>query len=220
MTRHRALEVSPEIRSALPILSRAAGEIGHMAIRNRGTIGGSLAHADPAAELPLVSVLLDAKIITRSRSGERTIAARDFLLGPMTSALGAGEIITEIRFPIPPGGVRFGFAEMCRRRGDFAIVAAACAVSFDARRRCIGARIAIGGAGSAPIAIDLNGAEGPDSLIAQAPEAAARAADPAADIHASADFRLRLVRVMTARAIRQCFGDAPPDAPARDANDA
>ena len=142
LTRHRTLETSPAIRAALPILARAAAEIGHLAIRNRGTIGGSLVHADPAAEWPLLAILLDAKLVARSMRGARTIGAREFFSGPMTSAIEPDEILTEIRFPIAPPTTRFGFAEVCRRRGDFAIVAVACAIGFDSRNRCVSAKSA------------------------------------------------------------------------------
>ncbi len=209
MTRHRTLETAPEIRAALPILARGAAEIGHVAIRNRGTIGGSLVHADPAAEWPLLAMLLDAKLVARSARGERTIAARDFFLGPMTSAIEPGEILTEIRFPIAPSATRFGFAEVCRRRGDFAIVAVACVIGFDSRNRCICADISIGGAGPTPVIVHAAGAAltstGTHRAIDAAAEMAAAEADPSADIHASAEFRRHLVRVLTERALRQCF---------------
>lgn len=213
MTRHRTLETAPEIRAALPILARGAAEIGHVAIRNRGTIGGSLVHADPAAEWPLLAMLLDAKLIARSARGERTIAAREFFLGPMTSAIEPSEILSEIRFPIAPPATRFGFAEVCRRRGDFAIVAVACAIGFDSRNRCISADISIGGAGPTPMLVQAAGAAltstgDTNRAIDAAAEMAAAEADPSADIHASAEFRRHLVRVLIERALRQCFGPA------------
>lgn len=213
MTRHRTLETAPEIHAALPILARGAAEIGHVAIRNRGTIGGSLVHADPAAEWPLLAMLLEAKLVARSARGERTIAAREFFLGPMTSAIEPGEILTEIRFPIAPSATRFGFAEVCRRRGDFAIVAVACAIGFDSRNRCICAEISIGGAAPTPVIVHAAGAaltstEDTHRAIDAAAEMAAAEADPSADIHASAEFRRRLVRVLTERALRQCFDSA------------
>ena len=212
MTRHRALETSPEIRAALPILARGALEIGHLAIRNRGTIGGSLVHADPAAEWPLLAVLLDAKLVARSTHGARTIAAREFFPGPLTSAIEPDEILTEIRFPILPAATRFGFAEICRRRGDFAIVAVACAIGFDSRNHCVSAEISIGGANPTPMIAAAAGATlkstNEANAIEAAAEMAAAAADPSSDIHASAEFRRRLVRVLTERALRQCFDTA------------
>lgn len=212
MTRHRTLETAPEIRTALPIVAQAAAEIGHVAIRNRGTIGGSLVHADPAAEWPLVAILLDAKLIARSIRGARTIAAREFFSGPLTSVLEPDEILTEVRFPIAPPATRFGFAEICRRRGDFAMVAVACAIGFDARGRCIAAEISIGGANSTPVmshaaSAALRSSNNIDRAIAAAAQSAAGEADPSSDLHASADFRRKLVRVLTERALRQCFSE-------------
>lgn len=213
LTRHRTLETAPEIRAALPILAQAAAEIGHVAIRNRGTIGGSLVHADPAAEWPLLAVLLDAKLVAHSIRGARTIAAREFFSGPLTSAIEPDEILTEIRFPMLPAATRFGFAEICRRRGDFAIVAVACAIGFDSRGRCVFAEISIGGANPTPIiaaaaAAALKSPGEANDTIGTAAQIAAAAADPSSDIHASAEFRRHLVRVLTERALRQCFGAA------------
>ncbi len=213
LTRHRTLETSPEIGAALPILARAAAEIGHLAIRNRGTIGGSLVHADPAAEWPLLAILLDARLVARSIRGARTIAAREFFSGPMTSAIEPDEILTEIRFPIAPPTTRFGFAEVCRRRGDFAIVAVACAIGFDSRNRCVSSEISIGGANPTPVIAATAGAalkSTSDAMRAvdDAAEMTAAEADPSSDLHASAEFRRHLVRVLTGRALRQCFGAA------------
>ncbi len=213
LTRHRTLETSPAIRAALPILARAAAEIGHLAIRNRGTIGGSLVHADPAAEWPLLAILLDAKLVARSMRGARTIGAREFFSGPMTSAIEPDEILTEIRFPIAPPTTRFGFAEVCRRRGDFAIVAVACAIGFDSRNRCVSAEISIGGANPTPVVaasagVALKSTSDANRAIDEAAEMAATEADPSSDLHASAEFRRHLVRVLTERALRQCYGPA------------
>src|SRR5262245_52540923 len=125
LTRHAALETAPVVRARFPVLAEAMSHVGHLAVRNRGTIGGSLAHADPAAELPLLAVLLDADIGTRTPRGVGAHAARDFFLGPLATALGDDEIVTEVVLPaLPPGGGS-AFAEVALRGGDFAIVAAA-----------------------------------------------------------------------------------------------
>ena len=108
LTRHRQIEVSDEARTAHPLVSRAAAEVGHLAIRNRGTIGGSLVHADPAAEWPLVAVALGAQLILRSQSGARTIAARDFYLAPLTTTIEPHELLCEVRFPIGSGQTKCG----------------------------------------------------------------------------------------------------------------
>ena len=150
LTRHRTLEASPEARAAEPLLARAAREVGHLAIRNRGTIGGSLAHADPAAEWPLVATALDAHVVLRSARGARELSARAFFTGPLTTAIGPDEILTEVRFPVADQPARFGFQELCRRPGDFAIVAVACRVSLDDRGICRAAALAVGGVHGTP----------------------------------------------------------------------
>jgi CO/xanthine dehydrogenase FAD-binding subunit len=121
LTRHRQLEISDEVRTAQPLISRAAAEVGHLAIRNRGTIGGSLVHADPAAEWPLVAVTLNAQFVLRSQDKTRTVAARDFFLAPLTTAIQADEMLCEVHFPIAAGRTVWGFQELCRRPGDFAL---------------------------------------------------------------------------------------------------
>src|SRR5277367_6627982 len=123
LTRHRDLEHSPVIASMLPVMSAAMAHVAHLAIRNRGTIGGSLSHADPAAELPMLAVLLDAVITIESANGARTLPARKFFVGPLTTALAEGEIVTEVPFPPLPATGGWDFAECAQRTGDFAIAA-------------------------------------------------------------------------------------------------
>ena len=127
LTRHRQLEISEDARTALPLIARAAAEVGHLAIRNRGTVGGSVVHADPAAEWPLVTVTLDAQLALRSaENNTRTVAARDFFLAPLTTTIEPDEMLCELRFPIASGDrAVWGFQEFCRRPGDFAIAAVA-----------------------------------------------------------------------------------------------
>ncbi len=146
LVRHYQLETSPLIARHLPVLSCAMTHVAHLAIRNRGTIGGSLAHADPAAELPMMALLLDAELRIASIAGERTVAARDFFLGALTVDLAAGEIITQIALPKLPPRTGWGFAEVARRHGDFALaaVAATLTVSGGAIEQ---ARIALTGVG-------------------------------------------------------------------------
>jgi carbon-monoxide dehydrogenase medium subunit len=210
MTRHREVETSAELRAALPILPLAAAEIGHLAIRNRGTIGGSMVHADPAAEWPMIAALLDARLFLYSARGERRVRAREFITGPLSSAIEPDEILTAIRLTRPTERARFGFAELCRRRGDFALVAAACQIDFDARGECVRAAVAVAGANPTPVLVPgmtelIRGASAADEACAQAAEAAASIVDPSSDIHASAEFRRRMVRVMVERALQQCF---------------
>jgi CO/xanthine dehydrogenase FAD-binding subunit len=205
LARHRALETSPVVRERFPVVSEAAAQIGHLAIRNRGTFGGSLAHADPAAEWPIIALLLDAEIRTARAGGGRRIAAKDFFVSVMTTALDPAEIVTEVRLPGVPAHTGWGFEELSRRPGDFALAATAALVTIEGGR-CTDARIALGGV--APTAVRASAAEAvlrgqriDAALARQAAERARDAADPSGDVHASADYRRHLVSVLTRRAI-------------------
>src|SRR5215831_110713 len=125
LTRHHALETSPVIKAHLPIMTAAMQHVAHLAVRNRGTIGGSLSHADPAAELPMMAVLLEAELTIASPRGSRIVPAQAFFLGTLTTALAADELLAVVRFPKLPAGSGWGFAEVARRRGDFALAAVA-----------------------------------------------------------------------------------------------
>ena len=213
MTRHRQVEVSEEVQAAQPLLARAAAEVGHLAIRNRGTIGGSLVHADPAAEWPLVAVTLDAQFVVRSHESTRTIAAREFFRGPLMTAIESNEILCEVRFPLAPPGAVWGFQELCRRPGDFAIVAVACLLSLDHSGTCSAVALAVGGAHATPLHIPdvgtvISGSKGEDAVITEAAEKAAAAVDPSGDVHGSADYRRRMVKVLTARALKEAWAKA------------
>lgn len=213
MTRHRQVEVSEDVKAAQPLLARAAAEVGHLAIRNRGTIGGSLVHADPAAEWPLVAVTLDAQFVVRSHESSRTIAAREFFLGPLMTAIESNEILCEVRFPLAPPGAVWGFQELCRRPGDFAIVAVACLLSLDHSGTCSAVALAVGGAHATPLHIPdvgtvISGSKGEDAVITEAAEKAAAAVDPSGDVHGSADYRRRMVKVLTARALKEAWAKA------------
>ena len=205
LTRHYRLETSPLIARHLPVLSSAMTHVAHLAIRNRGTIGGSLAHADPAAELPMMALLLDAELRIASAAGERTIAARNFFLGALTVDLAASEIVTEVVLPKLPPRTGWGFEEVARRHGDFALaaVAATLTVSDGAIKQ---ARIALTGVGSK--ALRAHEAEGlltghaldPD-LVSRATDAVRAAIEPETDLHASSDYRRHLAGVLTGRAL-------------------
>lgn len=210
LTRHRTLEVSDTVRTAQPLMARAASEVGHLAIRNRGTIGGSLVHADPAAEWPLVAVTLDAELLLRSHTGSRTVAARDFFVGPLTTTIEPDELLCEIRLPVAPERTRWGFQELCRRPGDFAIAAVACQLTLDDSQTCRAACLAVAGAHDVPLAVAdvadrLVGSRGEDAALAEAADTAAAAVDPPSDVHGSADFRRRMVRVLSRRALDQAW---------------
>jgi carbon-monoxide dehydrogenase medium subunit len=205
LTRHYQLETSPLITRHLPVLSCAMTHVAHLAIRNRGTVGGSLAHADPAAELPMMALLLDAELRIASAAGERTMAARDFFLGALTVDLAASEIVTEVVLPKLPPRTGWGFEEVARRHGDFALaaVAATLTVSDGAIKQ---ARIALTGVGSK--ALRAHEAEGLLTGHALDPELTHRVIDavraaiePETDLHASSDYRRHLAGVLTGRAL-------------------
>jgi len=205
LTRHFALETSPIVAQHLPVLSCAMTHVAHLAIRNRGTIGGSLSHADPAAELPMMALLLDAKLHIASASGTRIAAARDFFVDTMTVDLDGPEILTEIVLPKLPPRTGWGFEEVARRHGDFALAAVAVTLTVSADR-ITQARLALTGVG--PTA--LRAAEAETLLVGQALdenlnrcaiEAVREAIAPETDLHASADYRRHLAGVLTGRAL-------------------
>src|SRR5262245_31237091 len=149
LVRHRQLETSPVIAACFPVITEAMAHVAHLAIRNRGTIGGSLAHADPAAELPMLALLLDAELEIASAAGRRRIAARDFFLGPLTVALEDSELVIGIRIAKLPPGTGWAFAEVARRSGDFALAAVAATLSVAGGVVRV-ARIAMAGVGDTP----------------------------------------------------------------------
>jgi CO/xanthine dehydrogenase FAD-binding subunit len=211
MTRNRALEKSELVRRANPLLHAAMPHIAHAQIRNRGTIGGSLSHADPAAELPAVCVACDARLTIARRSGERTVSAAEFFKGFFTTALHPQDILTAIRFPAWPAGRRAGFLELSRRHGDFAIVGVALWLDLDAAGRCADARIAVFGAEDVPKLMTESAqallGKLPDSkAIAEAAHIAAARTAARSDLHASAEYRTELVEVLTRRALEQAIG--------------
>jgi 6-hydroxypseudooxynicotine dehydrogenase subunit alpha len=211
MTRQRAVERSDVVARAAPLLAEAMPAIAHPQIRNRGTVGGSIAHADPSAELPAVALALDARFRARSATGERTIVAADFFKGMLETALEPGELLVEIA--LPPLRPRTGtaFLEVARRHGDYALVGVAAVVTLDATGRCQAARIALLSVGDSPVlAVEagktLVGQKRSDELLrAAADTAAKRDVDPPSDIHASAAYRRRLVDVLTRRALARAF---------------
>jgi CO/xanthine dehydrogenase FAD-binding subunit len=210
MTRHRALEKSELVRRANPLLSGAMPHIAHAAIRNRGTIGGSLSHADPAAELPAVCVACDARLTLANRAGERTVAAGEFFSGFFTTALQPNDILTSIRFPAWPAGRRAGFMELSMRHGDFALVGVALTLDVDPAGRCTDARIAVFGAEDVPklmveSAAVLRGNRVDARRMAEAARIAAARTAARGDHHASAQYRTELVEVLTRRALQQAM---------------
>lgn len=205
--RWRQIEHDARLERAHPLLRAAVGCVAHYQIRNRGTVGGSLAHADPAAELPGIAVACEGEIRVTGRAGARVIPAAEFFLGPLETALQPDELITELRLPAWPDGRRWGFEEFARRQGDFALAGVALFYDEDANRRVRGSRVAVIGACSrphrlAPVEAMLNGKILDEAAIAAASKAAAAAVDPPEDLHAPAAYRRALVGTLVERALR------------------
>ena len=207
MTRQRTIEFSAVVADKLPVLTAAIKLVGHLPTRSRGTIGGSIANADPAAELPMVLQVLDGAVVVRGPGGQRSIAASDLFQGAMTTSIAPDEILVEVRLPVMPAGAGFAIEEFARRHGDFAI-AAVIAVILREGRGCARARIATAGVSShserlrATEQILKQRGLGEDA-IAQAAEAAAEAVEPLSDRQASAAYRRQLTQVLTERAVRR-----------------
>jgi CO/xanthine dehydrogenase FAD-binding subunit len=214
MTRQRRLERDPLVRRLAPLLREAVPFIAHPQIRNRGTVGGSLAHADPAAELPAVAVALNARFRLQRAGGERWVEARDFFAGLFTTVLEPDEMLVEMVLPIPPPQTGWAFLEVARRHGDYAQVGIAAWISFDGRNRCQEARLVYLSVGDGPVeareaARMLVGTDLSGTVIAAAADKASREEmDPTGDIHASADFKRHLARVLTDRALRRASARA------------
>ena len=212
LTRHHQLETSPVIARHFPVLREAMAHVAHLAIRNRGTIGGSLSHADPAAELPMMALLLDAELRVVSASGARAVAARDFFRDALSVDLAEDEIVTEVVLPKLPPNTGWGFAEVARRSGDFALAAVAVTLTLS-DGKIAQARIAM--TGVAPTARRVTEAEmlligqrlddGVDSDVIEAVRAAT---EPPTDLHASAEYRRHLVGVLAGRALAAAWGRA------------
>jgi carbon-monoxide dehydrogenase medium subunit len=208
MVRQRAAELSPEADDACPLIGRALRHVGHLQNRNRGTVGGSIAHADPAAELPAVAVATGAEVVARSGRGERTIPAGEFFQGPFTTALAWDEILTEVRFPVT-GGARVAFVELARRSGDFALGGVAAVVRLaDGSPSVEEVSLAALGMGGEPRRLRgaeeaVRGREITDQVLREAAAAASREVDPFTDVHADAQYRRELAGVLLTRALRE-----------------
>lgn len=205
LTRHYQLETSPAIATHLPALRAAMAHVAHLAIRNRGTIGGSLTHADPAAELPMMALLLDAVIGIELPKGRRTVAARDFFLGALSVALEADELVTDVVFPKLPPNTGWGFEEISRRHGDYALAAIGVTLTV-ADGTIAEARIAIAGADeraqrASEAEALLKGQALEPKLLDAACDAARAAVNPNTDLHASSGYRHHLVGVLVGKAL-------------------
>jgi aerobic carbon-monoxide dehydrogenase medium subunit len=214
MVRWRDIEDDARLDAAHPLLKAAIAHVAHYQIRNRGTVGGSIAHADPAAEMPGIAITCDAEIAVVGKSGTRVYQAADFFQGALTTALAPDEIIVEVRLPLWPKGRRWGFQEFARRRGDFAMAAAAVFYDQDARGRACNAHVGAIGVGDRPLRLDavesvINGQSIDEATIARAEAAASAAVDPQDDIHASAAYRRALVGTMVERALISAAKSVP-----------
>jgi aerobic carbon-monoxide dehydrogenase medium subunit len=211
-TRHASLERDQEIGSAVPLLRLAAPHIGHSQIRNRGTLGGSLAHADAAAELPAVARALDAGIVVVGPSGGRTIPADGFFQMVFTTALEPDELVTGVRFPVWGPGSGFAVEEIARRHGDFALAGAVCAVQVSAGR-IERVALAMFGMGSVPERLDaleksLNGAAVDGLDLDDIGEQGVAALDPPSDVHATGHYRKKVGAVLVGRALSTAIQEA------------
>jgi carbon-monoxide dehydrogenase medium subunit len=200
MVRQRTLERRPGLAREVPLLAAAVPLVGHREIRNRGTVGGSLAHADPAAELAVVAATLRATVVARGPDGSREIPGEEFVSGPFETALRSGEVLTAVRWPVARAGEGFAFAEVARRHGDFALCGVAVQVRREDHRRR--ARVGLFGVGPAP-AVHEAALEG-EADVGRLAEDIAQALEPSSDMHASADYRRRLARVL----VERCVGRA------------
>jgi CO/xanthine dehydrogenase FAD-binding subunit len=206
-TRQAHAERDPVIRASVPMLARVLPWVGHPPTRNRGTVGGSIANADPSAEIPLVAVTLGADIMLATPDGPTSMPADDFFIGPMLTTIGLGECVSAIRFPVwPQPRIGVGFFEISARRSDFAFVAAAAQVALDEEGRCLDAALGVGGVGDRPLPLDVSSLVGTEldaASIAEAVNAASDNLEAMSDLHASAAYRRRVARVLCIRALEQ-----------------
>jgi len=207
LVRQRRLERDPLVARRAPLVAAAVPHVAHPQIRTRGTLGGSLAHADPAAELPAVALALDARLLVRRRGGERWLAAAEFFTGLFATALGEDELLAEIALPPTPERSGVAFLESARRHGDYALAGVAARVELDGSGRCRAARLVYFSVGEGPVdavraAAALAGHELDAATIAAAAHlAASEEIDPLGDIHASSAFKRHLARVLGERAL-------------------
>src|ERR1700733_6010412 len=211
LVRHCEIEHSPLLRRLCPILPAVAATIGHLAIRERGTIGGSLAHADPAAQWPMLAVLFDARIDLTNSATRRSVAARDFFVGVFTTTAETGELLTAIALPRLKAREGWGYRAFSRRHGDFAIVAVAVTLALDASGAIERLRLALGGIGGVPVSLDTIGARWSGRTLdadamREIAKLASQAVEPGDDVQATAEFRRELIEVLTADALADALG--------------
>lgn len=206
MVTQRDAEMSTTVADACPLVVEALGLVAHPQIRNRGTVGGSLAHADPAAELPAVTLLLDGVMHVRGSRGDRTIPAADFFRSYLTTALEAGEILTAVEVPVMDPRSGYACQELTRRPGDFPLCGAACHVTFDEQGALSDVRLAMFGVADRPVRATtaeelLQGEHPKGPVLAHAAATAARELSPREDLHASSEYRRHLAKLVAHRAM-------------------
>jgi len=206
LARHADLEASPDVAAAFPALGEAAGMIGNVRVRHRGTIGGSLAHSDPSAELPCVAVAAGASVTTLGPSGERSVPAAELFVSHFTTSLDHGELITRVDVPALQHGQGSAFAELIRRPGDFASVMVCAVVRLGADGRCADARVVVGSTADRPLDVtaaaeSLRGAELRTEAVAAAARAVADTTEIGSSTHGSEAYRREMVAVLTRRAL-------------------
>lgn len=213
LARQRQLERASLVQEQQPLLAAALPFIGHFQIRNRGTIGGSLVHSDPAAELPAVSAALEADFVVQSAQGQRVVAAEDFFVTYLTTAVEPDEILTEIRLPAWPSGWGWSIQEVCRRAGDFALVGAVSLLQVDPDNVCQAARLVLFGVDGTPVRVRraedaLVGQRVDDNALREVEQIVAAELDPESDIHASAAYRKEVGGVMARRTLAEALDRA------------
>jgi CO/xanthine dehydrogenase FAD-binding subunit len=206
MTRQSVLERSPLVGETWPLLHQALEFVAHAQIRNRGTVGGSIAHADPAAELPIALACLDGRVRVRSTKGERAVGWRDLFVTHLTTSIEPDELLVAVELPPVPDGAGWAFSEFSRRHGDFALGGAAVMIALDDAGACTEARIALLGAGDVPLRADaaeraLVGSPVDEETVAEAGRLAVDGIEPTGDIHGSGDYRKRLIEAMVRRGV-------------------
>lgn len=213
LTRQSELEQSELIKERIGLLSEAVPFIGHVQTRNRGTIGGSIVHADPTAELPMALLTLGGSVQISSLEETRTVPADEFFITYLTTDVMPNELLTEVRIPYTLDRQGYAFTEISRRHGDFALVAAACHMVLDDQGRVSSGRLVLGGVDAVPLLVEeafevMIGEKLSASLIERIQEIVEDTVDPESDLHATADYRRHLAKVLTARVLNQAYQKA------------
>jgi len=211
-TRQAEAERDSVVAAGVPMLARVLPWVGHPPTRNRGTIGGSIANADPSAEIPLTAVTLGADIMLATPVGPKSMAADDFFIGPMMTSIGRGECVSSIRFPVwPHRRIGVGFFEISARRSDFAFVAAAAQVALDEEGRCLEVALGLGGVADRPLRLDVSSLVGTEldaGSVKDAVNVASTGIDAMSDLHASRAYRRRVAVTLCIRALEQARAEA------------